>query len=635
MTKQAESVPQLMSKTALMFAMAALALIAAYSQASANIDSLDDYLDGVIRAQIEVQQTPGIGVSLVSLDGGTINRAVGYAELVESNPLDAENWAFPIASISKVLVAVSLLRAQDMGLLDLEDAANLHLDFELPQFPASREIRLRDLARHEAGFEERWLATGAGTSPDPRPWGEILASTYPGLIAPPGSYASYSNYGIALLGYIIERASGQPYHEFLKKQVTEPLGMEDTFIPGMGPRPDVRVAEGSLLRAGVAQSPVETFNKRTHPAGRVVSTLSDMSKLMYMLLGGGIGRNGNRILSVTAMSELFDTKSVHPKMPGMGVVLAQKDIGAKRFIGHGGDGSSIHTDMILSPDDGVGIFVVFLSAPGPQVRDSFHRAIIPRLFPESDFAPLPLPDSGVSPDLSGFTGEFRHYRWSFSSIERLLQLISEFRVIDSGRGTLIVDGRLSAGEYVPTSDEKLWRNRLTGEYMSFSRGWDGALLLNTGNFPFMTAYRLDWLDTQRTNRRAYRLFTWGFGILSLVLAFLAVRAYVSGQPRASLGHGLLSICGAISAFGTYAAVNIALSLSEPELQKAIPAIASWVLALPFAAAAAVITYLWVFVTRYSRPTGWLESTIQAGMLVLFVAYLYYLNHWNALGWNYP
>lgn len=623
------------SKTLLLFATAVVSVGGAHSDALENIASLDDYLDGVIHAQIEVHQTPGIGVALVSLDGGTINRAVGYADLIESKPLDAETWAFPIASISKVLVAVSLLRAQDMGLLDLKDTANQHLDFELPQFPASREIRLRDLARHEAGFEERWLATGAGTSPDPRPWGEILASTYPQLIVPPGSYASYSNYGIALLGYIIERASGQPYHEFLKKEVTGPLQMEDTFISGMGARPDVQVAAGSSVRDGVAQSPVETFNKRTHPAGRVVSTLSDMSKLMHMLLGGGVGQDGNRVLSAAAMSELFETRSVHPRMPGMGVILAQKDIGGKRFIGHGGDGSSIHTDMLLSPDDGMGLFVVFLSAPGPQVRDSLHRAIIPRLFPESEFAPLPLPDSGVSPDLSGFTGAFRHYRWSFSSIERLLQLISEFRVIDSGRGTLIVDGRLSAGEYVPTSDEHLWRNRLTGEYMSFSRGSDGALLLNTGNFPFMTAYRLDWLDTQRTNRWAFRLFTWGFGFLALALAFLAVRAYVSGQPRVSLGHVLLSVCGAISAFGTYAAVSIALSLSEPELQKAIPAIASWILALPFVAATAVIAYVWGVVIRYSRPTGWLESTCQAGMLVLFAAYLYYLNHWNALGWNFP
>ena len=417
--------------------------------------SLEEYLDGVIRAHMEVHQTPGIAVSLVSLDGVPLNKAVGHADLIESKPLDAERWASPIASISKVLVAVALLRAQDMGLLDLEDAANQHLDFDLPRFPDAREIRLSDLARHEAGFEERWLTTGAGTSPDPRPWGEILASTYPRLIAPPGSYASYSNYGIALLGYIIERASATPYHQFLKDEVTEPLGMRDTSISDEDPASDIKVAKGSLMRSGVAQSPAQTFNRRTHPAGRVVSTLPNMSSLMYMLLNEGVGRNGNRVLSRTAMKALMNVQSSHPKMPGMGIVIAQKDIAGKRFIGHGGDGASIHTDMILSPDDGVGLFVAFLSAPGPQARDAFHRAIIPRLFSESLFAPLPLPSREAFTDLSGFTGDFRHYRWAFSSIERLLQLISEFRVVDSCRGTLILDGSLSAGEYVPTDDENL------------------------------------------------------------------------------------------------------------------------------------------------------------------------------------
>ena len=139
-------------------------MVLANCQAFANVDSLEDYLEGVIKAQVAIHQTPGIGVSLVSREGDTLNRAVGYADLIESTPLDAESWAIPIASISKVFVAVSLLRAEDMGLLDLEDSASQHLDFEIPRLSGRRAIRLLDLARNEAGFEERWLATGAGTS---------------------------------------------------------------------------------------------------------------------------------------------------------------------------------------------------------------------------------------------------------------------------------------------------------------------------------------------------------------------------------------------------------------------------------------------------------------------------------------
>ena len=582
-----------------------------------------------------IHQTPGIGVSLVSLRHGVISRTYGHADLTESKPLDPESAAFPLASISKALVAVALLRAQDLALLSLDDAANAQLDFALPEFPGSRAIRLRDLARHEAGFEERWMATGAGATPDPRPWGEILASTQPKPIAPPGAYANYSNYGAALLSYVIERASGQPYHEFLKAQVTGPLGMDSTHIRHQERAHALDVAQGSSVRGGVAKAVPDLFNKRTHPVGDVVSTPSDMARLMRMLLSDGIAPDGRRILSRAAMSELFDIKAPHPEMPGMGILLAQKDLGGKRFIGHGGDGPAIHTDMILSPEDGFGLFIAFLSAPGPSARNDFARAIVRRAFPASRLEPLPLPGPPFGSGLSHLAGDYRFYRWTFSSIERLLQLTSEFRVLDSGRGTLVVRGRLAKGEYVPTQDRSLWRNRLTGEYLSFSQGLDGARLLHLGNYPFMTAYRLGWLDRRSTNQMAYSLFTWGAGGLAAVLAVLGLRAYLAGRRRASVGHGLLAACGMIVAWGTHAAVAIALGFSEAELQKAIPAPVHWLLALPFLAGLMALLHLGAVATGRGRPAGPFECAAQAGMLALYAAFLFHLNHWNALGWHYP
>ncbi len=472
-------------------------------------------------------------------------------------------------------------------------------------------------------------------SPDPRPWGEILAATHPELIAPPGAYASYSNYGIALLGYIIERASGQPYQVFLREQVIEPLGMYSTYIQDVDDPDGLNVAKGGVVSSGVAGSGEKTFNHRTYPAGRVLSSLPDMSRLMYMLMNDGVGENGVRILSSNAMNSLYDIKSAHAAMPGIGIVVAEKDVGKKRFVGHGGDGGTHHTDMILSLEDGVGVFVVFLSAPGPQARDFFTRALVSHLFPDSRFEPLPLPDQSAAKNLSEYTGDFRIYRWAFTSIERLLQLVSEFSVLDSGRGTLIVRGALSGGEYVPTQDTNVWQNRLTGELIGYSTGWNGDLMLNLGTFPFVTAYRLGWLDKQATNRSAFTLFTAGMGGLGVLLLGLAIAAFRGDARMPFASHLLLGLCALVCAGFTYFGVAFASSLSEPELQKEIPAVANWLLALPIFALAIALSYMVTVITGKSRPSGMVSPLVHMVTMALFVSFLIYLNHWHALGWHYP
>jgi CubicO group peptidase (beta-lactamase class C family) len=593
------------------------------------------FIDGLAGGQMQIHQTPGMLVAYHDKKRGPLLRAYGVSDFEDARPLSARDTQFPIASISKVFVAVALLRAQDMGLLNLDDAANQHLDFELPTFPESRAITLRDLARHEAGFEERWLATGAGPTPDPRPWGEILAMTYPQLIAPPGAYASYSNYGVALLGYIVERAAGVPFHQFVAEQITAPLGMEHSMFEGFGELEEDRVAKGSTVSNGFSRGAQESYNKRTYPAGRLISTLGDMSRFMHMLLNGGVGSQGQRILSSEAVNELFEAKRVHPRVPGIGVVVAEKDIAGHRFIGHGGDGGTHHTDMILDPQRGIGVFVAFLSAPGPQARDYFTRGLVARLYEGQLDAPLPLPSADSGYDLTPLAGNYRMYRWAFTSIERALQLISEFSILDSRRGTLIVKGRLGPGEYVPAEEEHLFRNRLTGELLYFWTSWDGKQNVTLGSFPFVTAFKLAWIDTQGANALAFSAFTKWLGALSLLLLILAVAALRRGSRSAATAHVLLGASGLLASGALLAAIVIGSSISEPMLQKQMPSQADWVLALPLAALAILIVYLLGVVRGFARPGDKLQWLLHGVGLALLFAYFAYLHHWHALGWNYP
>ncbi len=603
--------------------------------------AFSQYLEGLAAGQMELSGVPGLGVAIVSRDGVRIARAYGYGNAAgKATALDAQQTVLPIASISKTFIAVALMRAQEKGLLSLDDPANKHLDFKLPTYPGAREITLRDLARHEAGFEERWLATGAGETEDPRPWSEIMAKTYPEVIAPPGTWSSYSNYGASLLAYIVERATGMPYDRFLQQEVFDPIGMTSSSVEDVPP-PAIagRVAVGWTVSNGVvrASSTEAMHNKRTAPAGRVNTTLPDLQAYMLTLLNGGIAPTGTRVLSEASVRTLLTaTPTFNRRMPGMGILFAEKEVAGLRFIGHGGDGGDRHTDMILSPERGVGIVTIFLSAPGPHARDQFTRPLIKALFPEARRDVIPLPEPAAVRSLGQFAGDYRHYRWAFTSIEKILGLSSEFAIKDSGKGTLIVTGRLGAGEYVPVSgDPNVFQNRLTHDIMAFRPDPKGPMNVSHGTFPFMTAYKLQVIDTQAFTGKAYLAFVLGLCGLGIALLALSTQRALGGARRPAVGTGLLGLTVLINGAALHHYVNKALGLSEPAIQQAIPDFARFALAIPIVSLAAVAAYGVGAALGPFRPKNRLEAFVAGSALVLFGLFIAWLAHWNALGWNFP
>jgi CubicO group peptidase (beta-lactamase class C family)/uncharacterized membrane protein len=596
------------------------------------------YLDGVARSHMTALGVPGLAVTVVKADGTTVSRGYGVAASRDGTPvsIDPERTIMPIASISKSTSMVALMRLVDRGLIKLDDPAQKYLDFPLPTFPGARAITVHDLARHEAGFEERWLATGAGgDEPDPRPWPQIMAETQPRLIAPPGSYPSYSNYGAALIGYIVERVAKRPYADVLNDEVFAPLGMASSSVRDPLPAElQSRQAMGWLVSGGVVRPDKHFFNVRSAPAGRVQTTQADMARYMRMLMTGGRAPDGSQFLSPAAMQMLlFDVKRTHPAMPGMSAIFAEKDIAGIRFIGHGGDGAAHHTDMIVQPALGVGVFIVEFSAPGSQARDQLESALMPVLVPGTSIGLLPMPEA--TPSLAQYAGQYRHYRWAFTSIERLLGLTQEFAVKDSGKGTLIVASKLGGGEYVPAGAPGLFRHRTMGDYLYMHPDAEGRMLLNFGNYFYVTAYKLDTADTQSFNGMAYWTFVFGLSILGLILLGIAINRLRKRLWGAATGEALLGTALLGSGFAAFYFLAVASSLSEQALQHSIPPIASTLLAIPVIAIMLVVAHIVGWAMRRWPAGSRTVAALRIVGILLFAAFILYLNHWNALGWRFP
>jgi CubicO group peptidase (beta-lactamase class C family) len=606
------------------------------SATAINAPAFTTYVDGVVQGQMQALGAPGVVVAIATPEA-VYTQAYGVGER-NGQPvrLTVDQQLVPLASVSKAFIAVALMRAVEKGKIDLDAPASRYLDFPIPRFPGAREISVHDLATHSAGFEERWVSTGAGRADETRSFGRLLAETAPNVVAPPGTYQSYSNYGSALLAYVVERAMGKPYYGVLKDEVLDPLGMTSTTIEAPDPAfvaPFAeRIVAGWRVSGGVVAPGKRFANVRTYPAGRMLSTPGDMTRFMRMILANGVSTDGQRFLTPASIDALLTPRDrVNPMMTGVGLLFAEKDINGYRFVGHGGDGDTHHVDMVISRELGLAMFVDFLSAPGPQARDYFTRAVLSALTPSR----VPEPSQVAAGDMKRYTGTYRHYRWAFTTVEKMLQLTSEFNVKATGKGTLVVTGRLGPGEYAPVDGAGLFRHKVTGELLYLAPGFRGRITLNQGTFPFVTAFKLESWETKSFNTMAYWTFVFGLSALGLFGLVIATRTFAAAAFGPGLGYLALSVALIACGVGFYTFISIAQSLSELDVQGGPPAIAGWLLAIPIASTVLAAAYVLAAIVGVARPRsigGGLYAFVALAALVVFFVYL---SFWNGFGWHMP
>ena len=179
----------------------------------------------LIEARMAEYRVPGVGFGLVS--GGRVSlRGFGLTNLDNPQPVEPDT-VFPIASISKTVVATAVMRLVEEGRADLEAPVRVYLpDFQVADEETSREVCLWHLLTHTPGWE------GQLGTPDRGP--STLENFVGGLtelprLAGPGEVWSYNNAGFGVAGRVIEVIHGASINEALSNLVFEPLRLEHAF----------------------------------------------------------------------------------------------------------------------------------------------------------------------------------------------------------------------------------------------------------------------------------------------------------------------------------------------------------------------------------------------------------------------
>jgi N-acyl-D-amino-acid deacylase len=201
--------------------------------------------DEMMRAFMAKHQVPGAAVAVTDQGRLVYARGFGYAD-VGKRELVQPTHRFRVASVSKPITAVAILRLVEAGKLKLEDRVFDILDYNdeietVSDFdPRQREITIRHLLEHRGGwnrdasfdamFRSVPFAQQFHEAPPAAPNTVIRAMLRQPLDFAPGDQYAYSNYGYCLLGRVIEKLSGQSYEAFVTEQVFQPLKMTDTVL---------------------------------------------------------------------------------------------------------------------------------------------------------------------------------------------------------------------------------------------------------------------------------------------------------------------------------------------------------------------------------------------------------------------
>lgn len=323
----------------------------------------------------EELHAPGLSWGVV-VDGRLeASGGVGVTRMPDG-PQVNEDTVFRIASMTKSFTALAILKLRDEGRLSLDDAAGKYVP-ELARMPLpttdAPAITVRHLLTHSAGF------------PEDNPWGDRQlaqpATTLHAWVArglpfstSPGTAYEYSNYGFALLGQVVAKASGLPYREYVTTRILQPLGMTSTYWDERDV-PAGRLARGHRYVGDQWQDEPLLADGSFGAMGGLFTSGRDLARYIAFMLSawpprddedaGPVRRSsvremqqGQRLVGFTATRPTPDAP-LAAAMRAYGYGLNQlRDCSARTTITHGGGLPGFGSTMMWMPEHGVGVYAL-------------------------------------------------------------------------------------------------------------------------------------------------------------------------------------------------------------------------------------------------------------------------------------
>jgi CubicO group peptidase (beta-lactamase class C family) len=357
--------------------------------------SLRDYIEKTIHKN----RITGLTIAVVDSVGTLLADGFGMADK-ENKIAASSSTLFPIASVTKTFTGIAVMQLVEKGLIDLDKPVVQYIpELSLPG-GEEKKITTRMLLSHHSGIYGDILYNWylPDVSEDPLIYEQVVPLINElGTIFQPGRTYSYSNAGYSLLGVLIHRVSGMGYVDYVRTNIFEPLGMENSIVFAGEPTENF-IAKG-YFRNSATSMPM----KLGIPAGGVALTADDAAKYLSGVIDSYHGNNSLlKQETIKTMMSQQNASVVPDKGFSIGLTwfLQNPIMQYTGYVSHRGELPPYHSMMVILPEIKCGVFISINTDKAADVPDELAHKIVRDLYEYYTGKVIPEPETACRASLT-------------------------------------------------------------------------------------------------------------------------------------------------------------------------------------------------------------------------------------------
>jgi len=316
----------------------------------------------------------GVSVAIAKGDALWWSSGAGYADVEKQVPMTGAT-VHRIASISKPISAVGAMLLVQDGKLKLEDTVR-PLVSAWPESYAP--ITVYQLLTHTSGIRHYKNLESMSNMHYNTLVDAFAAFKDDAILAAPGEKYTYTTYGYTVLGAMMEAASGEPLHDFLKRRVWEPAGMTATTFEFAGASVENRAVGYALRRKGklVPSRPTDLSVK--YPGGGMLSTAEDLVRF-------GLAFDAGKLVSLETKSKMLEPARLNDGSTndyGLGWNVG-KNPKHPGVYAHSGGQAGTSTKLSIYPDSKLVIAIICNVEEAFEAINTFNGLLLKSLTEQS------------------------------------------------------------------------------------------------------------------------------------------------------------------------------------------------------------------------------------------------------------
>jgi CubicO group peptidase (beta-lactamase class C family) len=338
--------------------------IAAQDVDPADMGAIVQSLEREIHEILEETGIPAISIALVRDGDIAWAGAYGFANVGARVPASTGTY-FSTGSTFKFVTATAIMQLVEKGELSLDMTLNRFVGSNLAVEGAD-EVTFRHMLSHHSGLDGPIGTVPLWSRLAPRTPLELLETTT--RVGPAGQDYQYCNVCYGILAWVIEKASGQTYDEYVAQNILQPLGIEIETPSIPAPATVEHLALPYRLEDDKVV-PLQQVRYDVFSAGDIYLTAEDMARFLAAQLNGGVFR-GQRILAEASIREMH-RRQFGGERYGLGTLVTEYE--GRVFLQHGGAIPGFNATFVGEPKTRTGVFVMSnlhssLEAIGPLAK---------------------------------------------------------------------------------------------------------------------------------------------------------------------------------------------------------------------------------------------------------------------------